>query len=161
MIDKFLSNFDSKFDEKYRKACKQRGMSIDEAVTLASIIEMEAKYVSDYPKVSSVLHNRLNSRSFSYRLQSDATLTYALNRPMRAEDKDIDSPYNSYKHGGLPPGAICSPDLDALSYALYPDKTGFYYFVSCSDGSILYASSYEEHRHNIRLAQDTVQATPN
>ncbi len=153
VVDKLLSNFESKFDEKYRKACKAKGLSIDEAVKIASIIEKEAKFVSDYPKVSSVLHNRLGSIAFGGRLQSDATLTYALNRPMTASDKELDDPYNSYKHRGLPPSAICSPDLDAISYAIYPDKTNYYYFVSRSDGTVLYASSYEAHKHNIALVK--------
>ncbi len=149
VVDKLLSNFESKFDEKYRKACKAKGLSIDEAVKIASIIEGEAKFVSDYPKVSSVLHNRLGSIAFGGRLQSDATLTYALGRPMTASDKELDNPYNSYKYKGLPPSPICSPDIEAISYALYPDKTGYYYFVSRSDGTMLYATSYEGHRSNV------------
>ena len=149
VVDRLLSNFEAKFDEKYRKACKAKGLSVDEAVKIASIIEREAKFVSDYPKVSSVLHNRLGSMAFGGRLQSDATLTYALGRPMTAADKEIDNAYNSYKYRGLPPSPICSPDIEAISYALYPDKTNYYYFVSRSDGTMFYASSYEGHRYNV------------
>lgn len=149
VVDKLLSNFESKFDEKYKKACRAKGLSVDEAVKIASIIEGEARFVSDYPKVSSVLHNRLGSIAFGGRLQSDATLTYALGRPMTAADKELDNAYNSYKYRGLPPSPICSPDIEAISYALYPDKTNYYYFVSRSDGTMLYASSYEGHRYNV------------
>ncbi len=153
VIDKMLSNFESKFDEKYRRACKAKGLSIDDAVKIASIIEKEARFISDYPKVSSVIYNRKNSISFCGRLQSDATLTYSLGRPMTAGDKETDDPFNSYKYGGLPPSAICSPDLEAISYAIYPDKTGYYYFVSRSDGTMLYATSYEAHKRNVDLVK--------
>ena len=140
MVDKLLSNFGKKFDDKYRSACKAQGLTIDEAVTLASVIIKEARFVSDYPKVSSVFANRLKSRSFGRRLESDATLVYILGRQMKSEDKALDSPYNSYKNGGLPPGPISNPDVNALSYAIYPDKTNYYYFVAENSGKILYAT---------------------
>ena len=149
VIDKLLSNFGNKFDEKYRRACKAQGISIDEAVTLASMIIKEARYVSDYPKVSSVFTNRLKNKSFGGRLDSDATLVYILGRQMKAEDKSLDSRYNSYKYGGLPPGPIANPDVNALSYTIYPDKTNYYYFVAGEDGKILYASTYSAHMRNI------------
>lgn len=153
VIDKMLSNFNAKFDEKYRRACRAKGLTTDDAVKIASIIEKEARYVSDYPKVSSVIYNRKNSISFGGRLQSDATLTYSLGRPMTAGDKESDDPYNSYKYAGLPPSAVCSPDFEAISYAIYPDKTGYYYFVSRPSGSMLYAESYEAHKRNIELVK--------
>jgi len=152
VIDKMLSNFNSKFDKKYLAACEKQGMTVNEAVTLASIIIREGKYVSDYGKISSVFHNRLKSPSFSGRLQSDATLVYALGREMQPEDKELDCPYNTYKYGGLPPSPICSPDLNAISYAIYPDSTRYYYFVTKKDGSVLYAHDYYTHQQNIRKA---------
>ena len=152
VIDKMLANFDKKFDEKYRLACKKQGMSINDAVTLASIIIKEAKFTHDYPKVSSVFHNRLESSAFGKRLQSDATLVYVLGREMTSADKELDSPYNTYKHGGLPPTPIANPDLDAISYAIYPDTTPYYYFVTTSDGSVLYARDYATHLRNVQRA---------
>ena len=152
VIDKMLSNFDSKLDKKYLDACKKQGMTLDEAVTLGSIIIREGRYVSDYGKISSVFHNRLKSSAFGYRLQSDATTVYVLEREMQSEDKEIDSPYNTYKYGGLPPSPICSPDLNAISYALYPVKTSYYYFVTKKDGTVLYARDYNTHLNNIKKA---------
>lgn len=149
VIDKMLMNFSVKFDQRYKKACLEKGMSMDETVVLASIIAKEAKFVSDYGKVSSVFHNRLKSKSFGGRLESDATLVYALGRLMEPADKLLDSPYNSYRFGGLPIGPICNPDVNAFAYALYPDKTNYYYFVTGADGNILYASSYGAHKRNI------------
>lgn len=152
VIDRMLSGFDSHFDERYLAACKKNGMTVDQAVTLASIVMKEAKFVSDYPRVASVLHNRIKSKSFGGRLQCDATLTYALGRAMTAEDKDSDSPYNTYHRAGYPPSPICSPDLNALSCALCPDKTGYYYFVSAPSGRMYYAATYAEHQKNIKRA---------
>ena len=152
VIDKMLANFDAKFDEKYRLACKKQGLSISDAVTLASIIIKEAKFVSDYPKISSVFHNRLASSAFASRLQSDATVVYALGREMTPEDKSLDSPYNTYKYGGLPPSPIANPDLNAISYAIYPDRTPYFYFVTTKNGSALYASTYSAHLQNVRKA---------
>lgn len=152
VIDRMLDNFDRHFDEKYLLACKKSGMTVDEAVTLASMIMKEAKKLSDYPKVSSVFYNRKNSRAFSGRYQSDATLTYALGRPMVGGDKEDLSPYNTYRYVGLPPSPICCPDMNAVSYALTPDKTNYYYFVSDKNGDMLYATTYDRHRENVRRA---------
>ena len=152
VIDKMLENFNKKLDGRYRLACEKQGMSINDAVTLASVIIKEAKFTHDYPKVSSVFHNRLKSPAFGKRLQSDATLVYALGREMTADDKELDSPYNTYKYGGLPPTPIANPDLDAISYALYPDSTPYYYFVTLKDGSVLYARDYASHLRNVQKA---------
>lgn len=152
VIDRMLENFDRHFDEKYLLSCEKMGLTVDEAVTLASMIMKEARKLSDYPKVSSVFWNRKGSRTFGGRYQSDATLTYALGRPMAGGDKDDLSPYNTYKHAGLPPSPICCPDMNAVSYALSPDRTGYYYFVSDKNGDMLYATTYEQHRSNIKKA---------
>lgn len=152
VIGRMLSNFDRHFDKRYRDACEKLGFTVDDAVILASIVMKEAKFVSDYPKISSVFHNRLGSSHFKGMLQSDATLTYALGRPMSAEDKELDNAYNTYKHAGLPPSPICSPDINAISYALCPDKTDYYYFVSAASGKIYYATTYEAHKRNIARA---------
>lgn len=152
VLDRMLENFDRHFDEKYATACEKLGLTVDGAVTLASMIMREAKKLSDYPKVSSVFWNRSRSRAFGGRYQSDATLTYALGRPMVGGDKEDLSPYNTYKYAGLPPSPICCPDMNAISYALSPDKTNYFYFVSDKNGDMLYATTYERHRENIRKA---------
>ena len=152
MIDRMLSNFEKKLDGKYLAACREKGVTLDQALTLASVIMREGKSVSDYPKISSVFHNRLKSGRFQRRLQSDATLVYALGREMTSEDKSLDTPYNTYLYGGLPPSPICCPDLNAVAYALYPSETDLYYFVTKSDGTVLYARDYQTHLQNIKKA---------
>ena len=149
-IKKLLRNFDVKFTNEMRRCCEECGISIDEAVTLASIIQGEAYYTAEMCAISSVFHNRLNSRGLR-RLESDATVNYA----WRVEEYDgnyldIDSPYNSYKNAGLTPGAICSPGLSALEAAVKPKNTNYYYFFSKSDKTFVFSKTYSEHVSNLR-----------
>ena len=159
-IDKFLQNFNKKFAEGYYDRCTDLGMTVDQAITLASMIEKEARYASDLGDVSSVLHNRMNhSATFPY-LNSDATVAYAMqhdsgSRPdtLTGDDMTYDSAYNTYTHRGLPPGPIANPGLNAIRYALYPNSTEYYYFVSDSTGHMLYGRTEAEHLANIRTAR--------
>jgi UPF0755 protein len=123
------------------------GMSEREVVTLASIIEKEARKPEEMPLISSVYHNRLR---FGYPLQADPTVQYALGRHReRLLYSDIDSvadnPYNTYRIRGLPPGPIGSPSARAIDAALAPADTDFLYFVARPDGSHVFTRSLEEH----------------
>ncbi len=154
IINKILSNFHSKFSIEYKQECEKVGMTVDQVVNLASIIQMEAKYSAEYSIVSSVIHNRLNSAYYNYRLDCDATIQYIL--PERKEDlthadTEIDNPYNTYKNSGLPPGPISNPTLAAIRNALYPEETNYYFFVSDKSGHMLFAKTYSEHLNNIAL----------
>ena len=160
IINKILANFYSKFSIEYKQECEKAGMSVDDVVNLASIIQMEAKYAIDYEKVSSVIHNRLGSAYYLYRLDCDSTIQYIL--PERKEDlshsdTEIDHPYNTYKNGGLPPGPISNPTLKAIRAALYPENTNYYFFVSNKSGYMLYAKNYPEHQANIATVQKEYQ----
>lgn len=157
IVDRLLTEFNNVFKDEYYDRAEELGMTVDEVVTLASIIETEAKYVSDYKKISSVLHNRLNSGTYPY-LQVDVTLQYArimagLGRIqiLTNKDKEIDSPYNTYKYPGLPPGPICSPRIEAIEAALYPEDTDYFFFFAAPDGTIVYSKTLEE--HNRALAE--------
>jgi len=150
VIKKLLRNFDAKFTDELRRCCAASGISIDDAVTIASIIQGEAYYTAEMCAISSVFHNRLNSKSLR-RLESDATVNYA----WRVEEYDgdyldIDSPYNSYKYTGLTPGAICSPGISALEAAVKPKNTNYYYFFSKSDKTFVFSKTYSEHVSNLR-----------
>jgi len=158
VIKKFLDRFNEMFDERYKESCEAVGMSVDEVIILASMIQMEGKYVSEYGAISSVFHNRLNNPRAETAgfLNSDATIQYALNERksvLTSEDTELDSPYNTYEHKGLPPGPICCPSLDAMNYAMYPDDTKYFYFVSRTNGYSLFAETAEEHTENIILAR--------
>jgi len=158
VINKFLARFDEMFDERYKESCEAVGMTVDEVIILASMIQMEGKYVSEYGAISSVFHNRLNNpraETMGF-LNSDATIQYALNERksvLTSSDTELDSPYNTYLHKGLPPGPICCPSLDAMNYAMYPDDTDYYYFVSRVNGYSLFAATEAEHLDNIDKAR--------
>jgi len=168
IINKMLKNFDTKmkntfknclaegntYQEKILNLCAEKGRSFDEIVTLASMVQMEAKFDIEYGDISSVFHNRLNNPSKTNgKLESDATIQYFLdkrNPDLGKEELNIDDPYNTYLYQGLPPSAITNPTFLTINYALYPAKTSYYYFVAKPDGFSLFAKTYAEHEKNIK-----------
>ncbi len=154
LIDRMLAEFDKVFTQEYYDRAEELGMTVDEVITLASLIEMEALYPTDFKKISSVFHNRLKSKELQL-LQSDATVQYArvyagLGRTTSVlyKDLEIESPYNTYLHPGLPPGPICSPRKDAIEAALYPEKTKYFYFFATPDGQNIYNETFEGHTND-------------
>ncbi|MBI4408486.1 MAG: endolytic transglycosylase MltG [Gemmatimonadetes bacterium] len=150
-LDVAVGELVAQYRRAWRPAWRARadslGLSEREAVTLASIIESEAKRPEEMPLVSAVYHNRLR---IHYPLQADPTVQYALGR--RRErllyahiDSVADSPYNTYTHAGLPPGPIASPSVRALEAALYPADVDYLYFVARPDGSHVFTRSIQEH----------------
>ena len=148
VIDKFLVNFERKVSEEYYERADVLGMSMDDLIILASMIQAEGMTLSDFENISSVFHNRLaNPRSYP-KMQSDATLQYILDKrktALTASDLQIDSKYNSYKYNGLPPGSICNPGMDAINCALYPAETGYYYFLADGRGNTYFSETLEQH----------------
>ncbi len=125
-----------------------------EVLTLASIIEKEARVDQERAIISSVYHNRLN---IGMGLGACPTVFYVLGKPasepLLFADLEVDSPYNTYKYAGLPPGPICSPGLASIKAALYPADTDYYYFVAKNDGTHAFARTLEEHNRNVALYQ--------
>ena len=150
-LSRFLDNTERKLTAEYRQRAAELGYSLDEIITLASIVQEES-YTNDSVKnVSSVLHNRLRSPSFP-RLQCDVTIHYVNDyitdsKFLSATDGYAEK-YNTYKCEGLPVGAICNPGLASIEAALYPAETDYYYFVTDSDWNYYYASTYAEHKKN-------------
>jgi len=149
-----LKELNKVFTHEYYDRAEELGMTVDEVVTLASLIEMEALYPADFKKISSVFHNRLNSEDLKL-LQSDTTIQYARiyeglgsTSMVLIKDLEIESPYNTYKYPGLPPGPICSPRKDAIEAALYPEKTNYYYFFAAPDGTNIYNETLEGHNRD-------------
>ena len=160
VIYKLLDNFNKKFAEEYYARCEQLNMTVDEVITLASMIEKEAKYADEMGDVSAVFHNRLKSPATFPCLESDATIMYAIHHDtgsredtLTGEDTKYDSPYNTYTHKGLPPGPIANPGMNSIRYALYPNDSNYYFFVSNSRGRMLFAETYAEHQKNIVIAR--------
>lgn len=145
IIDKLLGRFDQLFTEEYRNRAKELNMSIDQVVTLASIIEREAKLDSERKTISAVFHNRLKKNMM---LQSCATVQYLFKEQKEVltyKDLEIKSPYNTYIHAGLPPGPIASPGIKSIEAALYPEDSDYLYFVAKDDGSHVFTRTYSEH----------------
>ena len=175
IINKMLKNFDTKmkhtfkncladgntYQEKILNLCAEKGRSFDEMVTLASMVQMEAKYDIEYGNISSVFHNRLNNPSKTNgKLESDATIQYILdkrNPDLGSNELNIDDPYNTYLYQGLPPGPISNPTFLALNYALYPADSNYFYFVAKPDGFSLFAKTYAEHKKNIQDIEEMMK----
>lgn len=158
IIRKFLNNMENKLYDEYYARAEQIGMSMDEVITLASIIQQESGKVSDMMYISAVFHNRLDSDDESMRyLGSSATINYLVELQggtpslLHTEaETNIDSPYNTYTNPGLPPGPICMPGLDAISAALYPEPNcGYMYFCATGDGGTAFAVTLAEHEENV------------
>jgi len=148
MVKLLLSNFNHIVGEKLKDKAEEIGFSMDEIITLASIIEKEAKFVEEKRKISSVFHNRLKK---DMKLQSCATIQYILERPkekLEESDLKIDSPYNTYLYKGLPPGPICNPGLDSIRAALEPTEEDYLYFVLGENGRHIFSKTYQEHLKN-------------
>lgn len=153
VIYKLLLRFNELYSEEFRARATELGYTTDQIITLASMIQMEAKYTSEYGAISSVFHNRLNHPNAETRgrLESDATIQYVLDErhaELTQEDLELDSPYNTYMITGLPVGPISNPCYAAITYALSPSDTDYYYFVAQKNGYSLFAKTYQEHIQN-------------
>ncbi len=134
VIDRLLANFNKKFTSDMISDAAKSGYTIDEAVTLASMIQKEAYFLSDMAGISSVFRNRLKA-GMKY-LQSDATAFYG-------------DAYDTYDNVGLPPGAIANPGYAALEAAVYPANTKYYYFVTGNNKKAVFSKTYAEHKRAI------------
>ncbi|MCL2060897.1 MAG: endolytic transglycosylase MltG [Oscillospiraceae bacterium] len=157
IVETFLNNFNRKLTEEHYERADAIGLTIDEVIILASLIEREAKNEDERFLVSGVFHNRLLGGDEDMRaLQSCATIQYIIYQrygymPRRITDADTRIPdqYNTYLHKGLPPGPICNPGISSINAALYPAQTEYYFFVARGDGSHVFSRTYEEHREAI------------
>ncbi len=145
LLDLMASTFDQQLKPEMRVAAEKMGLSVYDLITLASLVEREVRYPEDRPIVAQVLLKRLK---MNMPLQTDATLQYLMDAPkeeVSIEDTQIDSPYNTYQHVGLPPGPIANPGMAAIEAVLHPAETDYLYFVADRQGHNHYAYTYEEH----------------
>lgn len=163
IIKKLLDQTDYVFHSEWQTRAHDLNMTMDEVLTLASMIEKEAKK-GDFAKVSAVFHNRLNS---NMKLQSDVTIHYVTEErrmSLRSSDLAIESPYNTYKHSGLPVGPICNPSPEAINAALYPDESyiaeKYLYFCSKDPdtGELYFSKTLEEHERATEIYAPLWQA---
>lgn len=156
MVRRFNERFDA---ERYRRAAA-RGLSVNEIVTLASIVEKESSLATERPVVAGVFYNRLR---LGMPLQSDPTVIYALPHfegNLSRTDLARPSAYNTYVITGLPPGPIANPGLAAIDAALAPTDTSYLYFVSRNDGSHVFAATLPDHNRNVARYQKAPHGGP-
>lgn len=145
--------FEEKFEGKLRADANASGLTGEEVVILASLVEREAKLEADRPLVASVLLNRLRA---GMKLDVDATVQYALGesgnwwpKDLSLEDLKIRSSYNTYLNAGLPPGPIANPGILAIKAVIYPSSTDYLFYISDKKGVMHYAKTLAEHAQNV------------
>jgi UPF0755 protein len=156
LVRRMVERFGSVMTLELRQAAKATGLSVREAVTLASLVEKETAAPGERPLVAAVYHNRLRQRMG---LQCDPTVIYALelrgrfNGNLTRADLFVDSPYNTYRYRGLPPGPIAAPGRSSIEAAVRPAAVDYLYFVSRNDGSHAFAASLADHNRNVTKYQ--------
>ncbi|MFA5995740.1 MAG: endolytic transglycosylase MltG [Patescibacteria group bacterium] len=145
ILQKMLDNFDQKFTKQMRDDLAARQHSVYDAITLASIVEKEARSFEDKKIVAGIFWNRLATGK---RLESDATINYITKKNTTLptlSDLAAESTYNTYRNNGLPPTPICNPGLDAINAVIYPTETNYVFFLNTPDGAMKYSETYEQH----------------
>ena len=152
IVSLMLSTFGKKMDTTFRQGVKQSGKTLFQLVTMASIIEEEGRTKEERDMISDIFWKRI---AIGQALQSDATVNYVhgtTNLQPTLDDIEADSPYNTYKNAGLPPGPISNPSLMSLRAALYPKANPYFYFlVSAKTKETVYSKTFEEHVRNRTL----------
>jgi len=153
----FHHEFRRRWRPEWGARAESLGLTLEQVVTLASIIEAEAHVKDEQGVISSVYHNRLK---LGMPLQADPTAAYGLakiNEPVTPEDLRSKTPYNTYIYRGLPPGPICNPGEDAIKAALYPESTDYLYFVSRMDGTHIFSKTLKEHNKAINRVRRLIK----
>jgi UPF0755 protein len=156
LVHTMVARFGQLFTTDMQQAAERLGMTQRQAVTLASLVEKETAVDAERPIVAAVYLNRLK---IGMGLQCDPTVIYALQKAGRydgnlsRDDLQFDSPYNTYRYAGLPPGPIANPGLASLKAAVAPAQVDYLYFVSRNDGSHVFARTLDEHNDNVRKFQ--------
>ncbi|PWB38751.1 MAG: endolytic transglycosylase MltG [Parcubacteria group bacterium] len=148
LIDKMLDDFGRQLDPELRAEIRKQNKTIFEVITLASIVEREVPAKADKKMIADVFIKRLQN---GIGLQSDATINFITGKGLvqpTGDDVQVDSPYNTYKFKGLPPGPIGNPGLDSIKAVIYPTDNPYYYFLTTKDGTVIYSKTYEEHLAN-------------
>ncbi len=156
VVEVIKLNFNKKVYNAYYTKMKEKNLTLDEVITLASIVQREAANISDMKMVASVFWNRLNNSSTFPLLQSDPTTKYVneiIKPNISMGNEEMYTAYDSYKGKGLPPGAICNPGIDAILAVLEPSTSNYYYFCSDIDEkTFFFAQTLEQHEANLAAA---------
>lgn len=154
IVDRMVQEFFKRFDKPLQEEAKKKGFTLEQLVTLASIVEKETGAGTERQLVASVFHNRLRKRM---KLQSDPTIIYGLGQAYDGNIHKADilrpTPYNTYTIPALPPGPIASPGIAALMATLRPAQTNYLYFVSNNQGSHIFSETYDMHSRHVTTYQ--------
>lgn len=155
VFNKMLNNFAGKVDDDIWAKASSLGISKHKVITIASLIEREAKVPEEQPRISAVIQNRLKSKEYPY-LQIDASVLYAVGHKdaLSKEDLKVKSPYNTYTNKGLPPGPIASPGYSAIYAAVHPAKSNDYFYVAKKDGTHVFSKTLDEHNRAIQAIKE-------
>ncbi|WP_239004783.1 endolytic transglycosylase MltG [Paenibacillus tepidiphilus] len=153
MLEQFTKKLDS--IEGWQEKLEKRGLTLHELLTVASLVEREVVVDEERPLVAGVIYNRLDK---GQNLEIDATVQYLLDKQKERllyKDLEAESPYNTYKNPGLPPGPIANPGLASIQAALEPEASDYYFYVTKKDGTQghLFGKTYEEHLANIKKSE--------
>lgn len=147
VVKRMRDNFDERTKD-FQAEIGEKGLELDDVITMASLIEKEANTEEGRHIVSGILRSRIE---VGVALQVDAVFPYIRGNPdhvPNGDDPELESPYNTYLNKGLPPGPITNPGLDAIDAALHPTETDYFYYLTGNDGEMYYAESFEEHKEN-------------
>lgn len=156
LIAMMVERFRATYTDEWRRSTQEHGWTPRQVVTLASLVEKETGRPEERAVIAAVYRNRLK---LGMRLQADPTVIFAMRRGgtytgnIRRADLALDSPYNTYRHAGLPPGPIAAPGAASLEAALMPAIVSYLYFVSRNDGSHVFARTLADHNRNVREFQ--------
>ncbi|HEX6314315.1 MAG TPA: endolytic transglycosylase MltG [Gemmatimonadaceae bacterium] len=160
IVRRLVNEFERRWKPEWNAQLEQLGMTRHQVITLASIIEKEARVASERPTISAVYHNRLKR---GMPLQADPTVLYALGRHENRvlyRHLEVQSPYNTYRNPGLPPGPIASPGLASIEAALYPADVPYLYFVAHPDGHHEFRTTLREHNEAVRQMRRLRRSPP-
>lgn len=146
LVEVMIKRFEAVVLPYWESARRNTTLNLHEIITLASIVEKEAKLPEERAIIAAVFHNRLQ---LGMPLAADPTIKYALERPSKVvylDQLSVRSPYNTYKRRGLPPGPICNPGLESIKAAVQPARTGYFFFVARKDGSHIFSKTWQEHQ---------------
>lgn len=152
LVAQMVGNFKRVYEDARRAHADGQGLTVRQVVTLASLVEKETGRPEERPLVAAVYRNRLNA---GMAMQADPTVIYALQKAgrydgnIRKADLSLDSPYNTYRYAGLPPGPIAAPGRASIEAVLAPADVKYLYFVSRNDGSHVFAETLAEHNRNV------------
>ncbi|MBT3413061.1 MAG: endolytic transglycosylase MltG [Candidatus Jacksonbacteria bacterium] len=148
VIVRMLDEFDSRLTTEMRAEIKNQNREVYDVVIMASILEREVRTLEDRKKVTDLILRRIDA---GIPLQMDSTVNYVTGKDTPAislDDTRLNSPYNTYKYGGLPPGPISNPSIESLTAAIYPEDNPYWYFLNAKDGTTIFSKDFEEHKLN-------------